>query len=208
VFFSPGDLAAALARTPAWGLALVVGAILILGQSMMIPADIWDNAFREAMLAQGREMPPGFDGGSMMRVSALIAGPIMYALMTVVFTGLMTLIFAFIMGDDGTFRQYLAVLAHAFLIPGIIGLALVPLRIAQENPQFTLNLGSFLFFLPEGYPLRVATMMDLGQGWAWLVVAQGAHAIDPRRGFGSAATVVMVLYVVMALLFGLIPTPG
>ena len=124
-FFSPGDLAGALARTPAWGLALVVGAVLILGQSLLIPAEIWDNAFREAMLSQGREMPAGFAGGSMMRNSALVAGPSMYSLMTFVFAGLITLIFAFILGDDGKYRQYLAVLTHAFLIPGIIGFALV-----------------------------------------------------------------------------------
>ena len=59
--------------------------------------------------------------------------------------------------------------------------------------------------MEEGYPLRVARMLDFGIAWAFLVVAQGAHAIDPRRSFASAVTVLMVLFVATALLFGLIP---
>jgi hypothetical protein len=51
-------------------------------------------------------------------------------------------------------------------------------------------------------------MLDLSQAWAWLVVAQGTHAIHARRSFASAVTVVMVLFVIMALLFALIPGVG
>lgn len=209
VFFSPGALGEALAKNPAWAAALVVGALLVLGQTLLIPADVWDAAFREALMAQGREMPEGFAaGGTFMRVSAVVFGALGYLIMTFLFAGVVTLIFAFIMGDEGRYRQYLAVLGHAWLIPALIGFLLLPLKIAQQNPQFTLNLSSFLFFLPEGYLTKVATMLDLSQVWAWLVVAQGAHAIDKRRSFGSAAAVLMILVVVLAMLFALLPGVG
>jgi hypothetical protein len=119
------------------------------------------------------------------------------------------LIFAFVLGDEGRYTQYLSVLSHAWLIPAIVGFALLPLKISQENPQFTLNLGTFLFFLPKGYLLKVFTMLDLSQAWAWLIIAQGAHAIDPRRSFGSAAAILMALFVAIAMLFAIwVPMPG
>jgi hypothetical protein len=210
VFFSPGDLTAALAKNPAWAAALILGALLILGQTALIPMEVWESMFRETLLRQGREMPSGFGAaGTFMRVSAVVGGTIAYLAMAVVFAGVATLVFAFVMGDEGKFRQYLSILAHAWLIPAVVGLVLLPLKISQENPQFTLNLGTFFFFLPEGYLLKVLTMLDLSQAWAWLVLAQGAHAIDPRRTFGSAATVLMVLFLAMALLFAIwVPMPG
>lgn len=208
-FFSPGELMQALAREPAWIGALLLGAVLAIGQTLLIPAEVWDTMMRETLLEQGREVPEGFAiGGTWMRVSTLVFGTLGYFAITFLFSGLVTLVFAFVMGDEGRYRQYLAMLAHAWLIPTVIGLALVPLRIAEQNPQLTLNLGTFLFFLPEGYLLRVATMLDLSQAWAWLVVAQGAHAVDPRRSFTSAAVALMLVFLATAMLFALIPGVG
>lgn len=208
-FFSPGVLMQALAGNPAWAVALTVGAALVIGQTLAIPAEVWDTMMREAIIRSGREMPAGFSmGGGLMRISALTAGTLGYFLITFLFAGIVTLVFSFLMGDEGRYRQYLAVLAHAWLIPAVVGLLLLPLKISQQDPQLTLNLGSFLLFLPEGYLSRVATMLDLSQGWAWLVVAQGAHAIHPRRSFESAIAVVMALFFAGALLFALIPGVG
>jgi len=208
-FFSPGALTAALARNPAWAAALVLGVVLMMAQMLLIPAEVWETSFREIMLERGQEVPANFGAATtFMRVSAVVGGSIGYLIFLALFAGLATLIFAFFMGDEGKFRQYLAVMSHAWLIPAVVGLVLLPLKIMQQDPQLTLNLGSFLFFLEEGYVARVAKMMDLSQAWAWLVVAQGAHAVDERRSFGSAATVVMVLFVIMALLFALVPGVG
>jgi hypothetical protein len=161
------------------------------------------------MIEQGRSVPEGMTGGgvAIMRISAMVAGPIMYGVMTFLLAGVATLIFSFVLGDDGRYKQYLAVLSHALLISSSVGLLLVPLRIAEQNPQLTLNLGSFMFFLPEGYPLKVLTMLDLSQFWAWVVVGLGAHAIDPRRSVGSAIAVLVGLSVVLALIFAIfVPT--
>jgi hypothetical protein len=207
-FVAPGKLAEALAHTPAWALALVVGALLVVAQTVLIPPEVWDAMFRETLLQQSREMPEGFDaGGTIMRVSAVVGGTVMYFVMTFLFAGIVTLIFAFLLGDEGRYKQYLASLAHAWLIPGLVGLALVPLRISEQNPQLTLNLGTFFYFLPDGYLQKVFTMLDLSQIWAWLVVAQGAHAIDGRRSVGSAGALLITLSVVMAMIFALfVPT--
>ena len=209
VFFSPGKLMAGLAAKPAWGAALILGLVLLILPILLIPPEIWLAMVREQMIARGQD-PSNLPatGATVFRIGALISVPIVYLVTTMIFAGLLTLVFAFIMGDEGRFKQYLASLTHAMLIPAFLGLALVPLRIAQADPRLTLNVGTFLFFLPEGYLLRWATMMDLSMLWAWLVIAIGAHAIDRRRSFASAATVVLVLFFVTTALFALLPGAG
>lgn len=203
VFFSPGVVTEAVAARPAWFLPLLVGAILVALQSVLIPAEIYDAMFREQMLAQGREMPEEFAmGGNVMRISGMIGGVLFWFLYTALMAGVVTVIFAFFLGDEGGYKQYLAQMSHAWLIPAVVGLLLVPLRIAQENPQANLSLANFFFFLEPGYLKGVLTAMDLSQLWAWAVVAQGAHAIDRRRSFGSAFTILFGLMVVLALIFG------
>jgi hypothetical protein len=209
VFISPGRLMDGLAAKPAWGAAMILGLVLLMLPVLLIPPEIWLTMVREQMIARGQDpsrLPA--TGASVFRIGALISVPIVYLVSTMIFAGLITLLFSFIMGDEGRFKQYLASLTHAMLIPAIIGLALVPLRIAQADPRLTLNVGTFLFFLPEGYLLRWATMMDLSMLWAWLVVAQGAHAFDRKRSFSSAAVTVLVVFVVTTALFALLPGAG
>jgi len=209
VFFSPGALMDSLARRPVWAAAVVLGAVLVVAGIVAIPAEVWDAIFRETMLRRGQAMPEGFAaGGTVMRVSTLGFGTLGYFAITFLFAGIVTLVFAFVMGDEGRYMQYLAVTGHAWLIPSFVGLLLLPLKILQEDPQLTLNVGTFLYFLPDGYLASVAKMLDLSQAWAWLVIAQGAHAIDPRRSFESAAVALMVLFVIMAMLLALIPGVG
>ena len=73
------------------------------------------------------------------------------------------------------------------------GLLITPLRISTGDAQLTLNLASFLFFLEDGYVLNVFRMLDITQIWSTLVIAQGAHAIDSRRSFGSAAAILLTI---------------
>ena len=208
VFFSPGRLVEGLAAKPLWGAALGLGVALVILQTLLIPAEVWETMIREQMIARGQD-PSAFTGGtSIVRIFGLVGGTLGYLIMAMLVAGLVTLVFSFILGDEGRFKQYLAILVHSWLITGIFGLALVPLRIAQSDPRLTLNVGTFLFFLPEGYLLRLATMMDLTMVWAWLVVAMGARAINPRRSFGSAAAVVLGLFIVTSALFALIPGTG
>lgn len=202
VFVSPGELMSALARRPAWAAALALSAFLILLQTSLIPWDVYVAFQREAALSAGRtppEIPESFV--RVMRVVTPVLGAVAASILTFVFAGLFALIFAFILGDEGRFVQYLAATCHATIIPAVAGLALVPLKISEQNPQFTLNLGAFFFFLPEGYPLRVLTMMDLSQIWSMLVLALGVTAIDPRRSYGSAAAILLGVVVVMAMVF-------
>lgn len=202
VFLSPGKVMEAVAKDPVWVGALLVGAVLIALQTALIPFDMMMETMRQAALEAGPDAPEIPEWlMNIMRYGTPVFAMIGAFLRTVVFAGLYWLIFSFVLGDEGRYRQYLAVGAHALFVPAVIGLALVPLKIMTGDAQVTLNLGSFMFFLPEGYWADVFTRTDLTGIWSALIIAQGAHSIDPKRSFGSAAAVTIGITFAFALIF-------
>ena len=182
VFFSPGKLMEQLVEQPRWAGALLVGAVVIGLSVSLIPVEVFVEANRQAAIERGGNFPEmGENAMRAMRVVIPIGSMVSALLFSAFFAGLYTVVFAFVLGDEGTFRQYLAVLSHAYFIPALFGLLITPLRISTGDPQFTLNLASFFAFLPDGYLYNVLRVFDLTQIWSTLVIAQGVHAIDRRR---------------------------
>jgi len=199
-FLSPGKLGRELARDPRWAGALLVVLGLIALSSALLPAEMFAEVQRRAALQRGVTPPPMSDQTlRMIRIFAIAGGPIAVGIITFVFAGLYTFLFAFVLGDRGRYSQYLSVTAHAGIIPALLAVALVPLRIRTEDPQFGLNLASFLVFLEPGYLLNVFRMMDLTQLWASAVTAWGVHEIDRRRSFTSAFAILVGFMVAVAL---------
>jgi hypothetical protein len=201
VFVSPAKLNEHLAESPKWFFALVVSVGLISVSAALIPFDVFVETWRRAALERGQDFPELPQRAlTLMRwgipLGAFVSSTIMFFLIS----GFYTLVFAFLLGDQGRFRQYLAVLAHAWFIAAFAGLLMTPLRISQGDPQLTLNVASFFFFLPDGYLLNVFRALDLTQIWSTLVFAQGAHAIDERRSFVSAAAIALTVVVGLALI--------
>ena len=202
-FFSPSKMNAYLAAEPRWVVALVVSVALMGLQVALIPSEVWESLIREQSLAQGSTPLPMPDWVTdWMGILAAVGAAMTTAIAIPIGAGFLTVIFAFVLGDEGSYRQYLAVTAHSFFIPALVGLLIIPLKIATQDPQLTLNLGSFFFFLPSGYWLGVLTAMDLTQIWSSLVIAQGAHCIDKRRSFRSAVVILLSLMLAMALIVG------
>ena len=192
-----------LAAEPRWVMALVLSAALMSLQVALIPAEVWESFMREQSLAQGGTPLPMPDWVTdWMGILTAVGAALGTSIAIPIGAGFLTLTFAFVLGDEGSYRQYLAVTAHSFFIPALVGLLITPLKIVTQDPQLTLTLGSFFFFLPSGYWLGVLTAMDLTQIWSSLVIAQGAHSIDSRRSFRSAVVILLSLMFAMALIIG------
>jgi hypothetical protein len=201
-FVSPSTMGRAVADDPKWAGALFVVLALIALSSALLPPELFAEVQRRAALARGTTPPPMTDDTlRVIRIFSILGGPIAVAVISFVFAGLYTFIFAFVLGDEGRYRQYLALSAHAAFIPALLSLPLVPLRIQTGDPQFGLNLASFLFFLEPGYVLNVFRMLDLTQLWATAVTAIGIQQIDRRRGFASAFAVLFGFMLMVALVF-------
>lgn len=204
VILAPGRLSEALRDDPRWAGALVLGAGLVLISTWLLPAEVWESFTREQLASQGREMPEGFDFGAVQRVVGMVAGVVGWLVFGFVVAGLVTFVFAFVLGDEGGYRQYLAVVAHAFLIPALGTLLVTPLKIVQADPSLTLNLSLFAVGLDaDGYPMGVLRMLDLFQLWSWVVIAVGVHAIDGRRSVGAAATILLCFALAVAMVFAI-----
>jgi hypothetical protein len=200
---SPVKVATTLAAHPKWMGAMLVGAALLALSVALIPLDVLEAAQRRAMIAAGRDMQGIPEGArNMIRTFSIIAPAVAFVAFAFIGAALTTFIFAFVLGDGGRYRQYLAVGVHAGFIPTAAAVLLAPMRVAAENPQLTINVSTFLFFFPEGYASNVLRALDLTQVWASLVVAQGVHAIDRRRSFGSAAAIQLGILFVFALIAG------
>jgi hypothetical protein len=201
-FFDPGKMVEAMARDPKWLGAILVSMALVAISTALLPAELMVEVQRRAALARGVTPPPMTPRTlQLIRWFSIGGGALSIAIIGALISGIYTLIFAFILGDEGRYRQYFAIFAHAMFIPALFSIALVPLRIQTGDPQFTLSLASFLFFMEPGYVLNVFRFMDLTQLWSTAVIALGAHTIDRRRGFGSALTIMLVVTLAFALVF-------
>jgi hypothetical protein len=119
------------------------------------------------------------------------------------FAGLVTLFFAILLGHDGTYRQYLAVVAHAQLIVATAAILLAPLRIAAEDAQLLLSVGTFATFLEPGYLLRFLSALNLFGLWAWVLVALGAARIGRKRSWVGGLIFVLMIPVTTAAVVAL-----
>jgi len=188
--------------SPFFFIDIVASPVLIAISSALLPVELMMEVQRRAALERGVTVPPMTDDTlRVVRIFSVLAGPLFVAVISFVFAALYTFVFVFVLGDQGRYRQYLALTVHAAFIPALLSLPLVPLRIQTGDPQFWLNLASFLFFLEPGYLLNVFRFMDLTQLWATAVTAWGVHEIDRKRSFGSAFVVLVGFMIAVALVF-------
>ncbi|MCH7563048.1 MAG: YIP1 family protein [Gemmatimonadetes bacterium] len=203
VFFSPGEVMAGLKDNPAWVGALVVGAALTVSGAVLLPAEILEATMRQQIIERGGSADNIETMARIGRIVGIGGAAVFWFVMSAAMAGLLTLIFAFILGDRGRYKQYLAVLAHAFLISAVGVLAVLPLKIAAQDASLLLSVGTFLPFLEEGYFARVLGFVDLFGLWSWAVVGIGVAALEPKRTVGGAVGIVMVIPIALAMIFGI-----
>ena len=199
VFTSPDILFQGLRTQPKWAGPMLLGSCLVLAGTVLIPPELTIAALRERMLERGQVFPPGLaDQMAAIRFGGAVAAFLLWAIMLAVFAGVVAVFFVFLLGHEGTYRQYLAVVAHAHLISATSGVLLVPLRIATEDARLLLSVGAFATFLEPGYVLRFLSFLDFFGLWAWLLVGLGAARIGRRESWAGAAVGVLVIPVIMA----------
>ncbi|MDH3205971.1 MAG: YIP1 family protein [Gemmatimonadota bacterium] len=200
---SPGRMAGAVAENPRWLGAMLVGAVLLGLSIAVLPWELFEAMQRRVLLESGRAAPEVPENvRTALRIGSIVGGALAFVIFSFIGAALSTFIYAFVLGDEGTYRQYLAVGVHAAIIPATVALLLAPLRITAGDPQLTLNVGTFMVFVPAGYLAGVLQALDFSQIWSALVAAQGMHAIDHRRSVRSAAAIQLGILLVIALIAG------
>lgn len=208
-FYEPGTLGDGLAAHPRWVGALILGAVLTVASVLIVPAEAWEAMMREQAMSSGQPVPENMEamGATIMRVGAVVGGAVFWFVWAFLTAGLAMFAFAFVLGDDGRYRQYLSATAHSMLIVATGSLLLAPLRAIRSDAQLTLSVGTFFGDLGSGYLARLLTSMDLFMLWSVVVLAIFASRIDRRRSVGSAAGVLFTFILGLLALFALIPRP-
>ena len=199
VFTAPDILFQGLRSRPDWAGAMFLGAGLVAAGTALIPPDLLLATFRETLQAQGEPVPPGLeDLGSVIGLGGAAAAFVFWPLATAFYAGLVMLFFAILLGHEGTYRQYLAVVAHAQLIAATSVILLAPLRIVMEDAQLLFSLGTFAIFLDPSYILRFLSSMDLFGLWAWVLVGLGAARIGRKKSWAFGCVSVLMIPATMA----------
>ena len=199
VVTAPDVLFQGLRGRPDWAGAIFLGAALIAAGTLLIPPDLTLATLREAIMAQGQPVPPGLeDQGALIRFAGAAAAFVFWPILMAFFAGLVMLFFAVLLGHEGTYRQYLAVVAHAQLIVATSGILLSPLRIAMEDAQLLLSVGAFATFLEPSYLLRFLSFLDLFGIWAWVLVGLGAARIGRKESWAGGTLFILMIPVTMA----------
>jgi hypothetical protein len=201
--FSPGRLFDALRERPVWFWTLALGSVLVVSGVLAIPTEIWGEMVRTQLLESGQPVPEGIESqGGLFRIGGAIAAGLFWFVVAFISAGVVTVIFGFVLGDEVRYRQVLSAVSHTALVAALGSLLVLPLRIAQRDPQLTLSLGTFLPGL-EGYAGALLRGLDLFGIWSYLLLALAITRFDRRRGFGVAAGVLLTMFVGLIAVFAI-----
>ena len=209
VFVSPRATYADVAARPRWLGAFLVGSfVAIVGLFALLSTDVGQQAWLDQQVkgaeSFGRTISDQQYEG-MERIAPyiryIVAGgylvfiPIVLALVSGILLG----VFNALLGGDASFKQVLAVMAHAGLINAFQTLFAVPLDYMRETLSSPTTLAVFLPFIEENTFLgRLLGSIDLFQIWGTLSVAIGLGVLYKRRTAPIAWTLFLVYFVIVA----------
>jgi hypothetical protein len=209
VFVSPRATYADVAARPRWLGAFLIGSLLaIISLFVLFSTDVGQQAWLDQQVkgaeSFGRTISDQQYEG-MERIAPyiryIVAGAylVFFPIIMAIVSGVLLGIFNALLGGDASFKQVLAVLAHAGLISALQTVtvaATTPLRETLSSPT---TLAVFLPFLEENTFLGLLlSSIDLFQIWATLSLAIGLGVLYKRRTAPIAWSLFLVYFVIMA----------
>jgi hypothetical protein len=206
---SPKATFEAVVAHPSWGAVVAVTAVLgAIGWFIFLSTDVGQQAAIDQQFQQREawNMPITPQDEANINASGpfikwLTAGSILFAspLMVLLIAGVLYFVFAAMMGGGASYKQNLAVVSHAGVVPSLVGLAILPLNYARGTMSSSTNLGVFVQMLPEdSFLVRFLGMIDLMWVWYLVVLAIGLGVLY-RRKTSTIAIGFFVVYLVVAL---------
>jgi hypothetical protein len=209
VIFSPKPTFEAISAHPVWIDVLAVTLVLTsLAWFAFLSTDKGRQAFIDQQFQQqeawGQQITPQVEqrinnSAPVMRFVipgfTLVIGP----LFVVVIAGVLYGVFAAMMGGGATYKQTLAVVAHAGVVTTVAGLGILALNYVRGSMSNATNLGVFVQMLPENsFLVRFLGMIDLMWVWYLIVLAIGLGVLY-RRKTSTIAMGFFAVYLVVAL---------
>jgi hypothetical protein len=207
--FSPKSTFEAVVAHPSWGAVVAVTALIsALAWFAFLSTDVGQQAAIDQQFQQreswGMQITPQDEAAInasgpfirwMTAVSVLLFSPVI----VLILAGVLYVVFAAMLGGGATYKQNLAVVAHAGIVPTLVGLAILPLNYTRGTMSSSTNLGVFVQMLPEdSFVVRFLGMIDLMWVWYFIVLAIGLGVLY-RRKTNTVAMGLLGVYVLVAL---------
>lgn len=214
VITSPREAFASVAATPKWFGMLALTAVIV---AIFTALPLMTEAGRQSALDQQVAQMQSFgmtvsdqmyeqmekSAGRMPYVtgiSVLVVTPII----AVVFSGILFAIFNAALGGEATFKQVLAIYAHAGAISALSTIFSGIVNYLRGSMGSVANLGALLPMLPENsFAGRLLGMVDVFLIWYIVVLAIGLGVLYRRRTQPIAISLLSV-YAVIAIVIALI----
>jgi hypothetical protein len=214
VILSPGATFRSIVAHPTWLGALLTVVLVVaggnfallsteVGQQALLDQQIrtseaWGQAVTAARQERMEQMLP------MMRYITLASTVVMAPVITFALAGLLFGVFNAGLGGSATYREVLAVVAHAGAVSILATAFTLPLNYARESLSSPTNLAVFAPFLDEGsLAARFLGMIDLFLVW-WVVVLAIGLAVLYKRQAGRVAFWLLGAYVGIAAVIAVI----
>jgi hypothetical protein len=192
VILSPADTFRGIVAHPTWLGALLTVVLVIasgnfallsteVGQQALLDQQIrtseaWGRTVTDAEQERMEQMLP------LMRYMTLGSTVVLAPIITFALAGLLFGVFTAGLGGSATYKEVLAVVAHAGAVSILATLFTLPLNYARESLSGPTNLAVFAPFLDEGsLPARFLGMIDLFLIWWVVVLAIGLAVLYKRR---------------------------
>jgi len=210
MLFSPKATYASVVSYPRWlGMALISTYLAVFAQFAFTSTETG----RQAALDQQIEMTERFTRvtpemearmrqsmeSPVQRAIPLVAGPIFGILFTAAIAGVLFGVFA-VMGGTASFKQVMAVVAHAGVVSGVVQLLLLPLWFLKGSMSSVTNLGALWPGDEKSFVARFLGSLDLVWLWYLFVLAIGLAVLYRRR----TQSIFMSLLGVFVLIAGVI----
>lgn len=195
VFVAPGRLFRRLRDDPVWAGALGLVVVLTVASVFFTPEQLLEEMFRSQMGPEATEADVE-QALSFARplsyVSAVLGPPIAIAAIG----GFLYFVYTLVLGGEGRFGQLFSVSAHAWLIPTVGGLALLPLMVATGDPEVRLALHLLVPGLdPDGYLHALLYGLNVFGLWTAGVLGVGVAAVYRRTSATAPAAFLIAAYV-------------
>ena len=214
VILSPGDTFRSIVAHPTWLGALLAVVLVVaggnfallsteVGQQALLDQQIrtseaWGQTVTAEQQEKMEQMLP------MMRFVTLGSTVVMAPVITFALAGVLFGVFTAGLGGSATYREVLAVVAHAGAVSILATLFTLPLNYARESLSSPANLAVFAPFLEEGsLAARFLGMIDLFLIW-WVVVLAIGLAVLYKRQTGPVAYSLLGAYVGIAAIIAVI----
>jgi hypothetical protein len=200
-FIAPRPLFRHFRESGPWFDVLVISTLVAALAAASLPAEFFLEQMRAPVSRMGRPVQVTSSphaivhyGRYLAMINALVGHPV------VVFAtaGLLALIFTVLGGGLVSFRAYLAMTAHAFLIPALGTLLILAAGIVVRGHPVEASLTALVPGAPTWLSVALV-VLDPFRLWLVALLAAGVGALDERHSAGRAAVILYAVYLVLAL---------